>query len=860
MKEMVESIINLKIKEAYNEDIEKLVVRIDPIIEKELNLKMGNIVLIHHKLNKKNTAGLLYPGKEEDSGEFSIRMNESLRNNIGANIGEEVEIKKIEVKNAQGVTLGSAKSSKFVKNPHLLGKSLSNIIVTEGDILNIFKFGSKINLIVKDYTPKIEAVKITSSTKIKITTEVDADLLKLDESNLSTKDIFNKLVETKDSGLKEQLLKIIEKRLNEEDFLNLANIVEINYIKEIIGLVDDPKSAILRKFVNALGTNDYNSKNRAILILKEIDKQVPELFDKYFSHYIDSDLTSLINLVKNDIIKQEVRVNEKAYPILNGILRLSRKKISNIKEIDGFDRVIDLNELDLSFNQITKINGLEKLQGLTKLNLDSNKIKKIENLECLVNLKNLYLSRNQISRIEGLDKLVKIENLRLNGNKISQIEGIGNISNLKKLRIKSNDLPDYVIKFLGDLDRNGEAKAPYKFVEYSQLKEEGKIKTVEFENKTYEVLERELRLQNLGIKSIEEIKNLDKLEDLKMLDLSSNEITNLEGLEKLTSLKELNLQNNNITKLDGLKTLTSLKVLNLQNNKIEDPTGIEKIETLEELRLFGNNIYEITGIKNLKNLKILGIESKRAVSDDKHLKTLLFSLNMDALKLLCKQFSIKGYSKYKRDDLINFIMDSLADEEKREIIIKKEPEIIADGINIALRKIRNDEVEKIASIKVTNAEKHEVELNFRGFNWETTSYIKITSENINDPERDCDCRIGSNMGFCNHFWVGFIFSLKQGYFDLSDWTLTPLPEDFEKRVNNIKNLEKWIAKEKLDHQTKKLDTKEKNQWIITSSSDPNKTYQVNLNSDNSWSCTCPHFKFRKTECRHIKECKKKVSF
>lgn len=62
---------------------------------------MGNIVLIHHKLNKKNTAGLLYPGKEEDSGEFSIRINESLRNNLGANIGEEVEIKKIELKNAQ---------------------------------------------------------------------------------------------------------------------------------------------------------------------------------------------------------------------------------------------------------------------------------------------------------------------------------------------------------------------------------------------------------------------------------------------------------------------------------------------------------------------------------------------------------------------------------------------------------------------------------------------------------------------------------------------------------------------------------------------------------------------------------------
>ena len=35
------------------------------------------------------------------------------------------------------------------------------------------------------------------------------------------------------------------------------------------------------------------------------------------------------------------------------------------------------------------------------------------------------------------------------------------------------------------------------------------------------------------------------------------------------------------------------------------------------------------------------------------------------------------------------------------------------------------------------------------------------------------------MGFCNHFWVGFIFSLKEKYFTLSDWTLTPIPSDFD---------------------------------------------------------------------------------
>ncbi len=47
------------------------------------------------------------------------------------------------------------------------------------------------------------------------------------------------------------------------------------------------------------------------------------------------------------------------------------------------------------------------------------------------------------------------------------------------------------------------------------------------------------------------------------------------------------------------------------------------------------------------------------------------------------------------------------------------------------------------------------------------------------------------------------------------------------------------------------------QWEITSSSDSSKKYMVSLGPSGNWSCTCPQFKFRKAECKHIKECKKK---
>ncbi len=175
----------------------------------------------------------------------------------------------------------------------------------------------------------------------------------------------------------------------------------------------------------------------------------------------------------------------------------------------------------------------------------------------------------------------------------------------------------------------------------------------------------------------------------------------------------------------------------------------------------------------------------REIDDRTYLNFLLQSLNIDDLKQICRDFEIKGFSKFKKSELLDFILDSLAEEELKDLLEQKEGDIISNEINTALKKINGEDRESITDIKVVNDKNHEIELNFKGFNWKSSSYLSKTSENIQDPERDCDCRVGSNMGFCNHFWVGFIYSLKKNYFKLSDWKLTTLPKDFGKKVEKI---------------------------------------------------------------------------
>jgi hypothetical protein len=175
----------------------------------------------------------------------------------------------------------------------------------------------------------------------------------------------------------------------------------------------------------------------------------------------------------------------------------------------------------------------------------------------------------------------------------------------------------------------------------------------------------------------------------------------------------------------------------------------------------------------------------KKLDDKAYLKYLLQSLNADGLKSICRDFGIKGFSKFKKSELIDFILDSLAEEELKAFLKQKEIEIISKEIKTAIAKVNGEDRETITDIKVINEKNHEIELKFKGFNWDVDSYLSITSNNINDPERDCDCRVGSNMGLCNHFWVGVIYSLKKNYFKLSDWKLTTLPKDFERQVEKI---------------------------------------------------------------------------
>ena len=109
-------------------------------------------------------------------------------------------------------------------------------------------------------------------------------------------------------------------------------------------------------------------------------------------------------------------------------------------------------------------------------------------------------------------------------------------------------------------------------------------------------------------------KGLEKLTQLKGLELSENQLTDVKGLEKLTQLKGLKLHINQLTDVKGLEKLTQLKHLFIGGNKLADLKFLKKLTRLERLGLSNNQLINVKGLENLTQLEELFLERNKLVN------------------------------------------------------------------------------------------------------------------------------------------------------------------------------------------------------------------------------------------------------
>jgi hypothetical protein len=194
---------------------------------------------------------------------------------------------------------------------------------------------------------------------------------------------------------------------------------------------------------------------------------------------------------------------------------------------------------------------------------------------------------------------------------------------------------------------------------------------------------------------------------------------------------------------------------------------------------------EYTTVCDMKN----SIINNRSIANREFLSYLLSGFKKEMLKEICKKYSLRGYSKLSKEEIIEFIRDSLSGEEIRDFLYNNELDIISREFANALKIIKGKDSERIEKVDIREREGYEIEIRFAKDLKEqkiiTIAYIYLTKENRKNPDRLCDCFIGRYEGFCRHFWVLFIKAYKEGFLNIEDWKLTALPLNFK---NNIRLL------------------------------------------------------------------------
>jgi transitional endoplasmic reticulum ATPase len=163
-----ENIVSLRVAEAEQSDVGRKIARIDPDVAQQLRISAGDALELS-SLGKKTTV-LHWPAKERDRGKGLVRIDGNLRNRLDVGINDSVDIKKVQAKNAQTVTLAPTEPLRIVGAEGYLGEYLLGSLLSTGDTIPISIMGQRVDLVVISTKPS-GPVLITDSTEMIVSEE-----------------------------------------------------------------------------------------------------------------------------------------------------------------------------------------------------------------------------------------------------------------------------------------------------------------------------------------------------------------------------------------------------------------------------------------------------------------------------------------------------------------------------------------------------------------------------------------------------------------------------------------------------------------------------------------------------------------
>jgi len=284
--------------------------------------------------------------------------------------------------------------------------------------------------------------------------------------------------------------------------------------------------------------------------------------------------------IKGEVVSGHSYTPSKVYAkYLSNFSNLKFLSLKRFEEIIGFDKIYALSIEGLEISWCDFLPNHDEKWGFKKIKIlliDFPKKEKVDQLDFLSNLVTietlkLYKSEEAADfSNEGLKFLQKLKYLQTSGLGYSNVDALGSLKNLNYVKLSEDNLSDI----------SGLASS----------------ENLEFIDLNYS-------------KKLDNISPLNKLKNIKLIDVSYTQINSLKGLENSVNIHGVKAAVTPIKNLDGLGNAKNIYCINASGCKnLENIEGIKNSVKLKEIILAHcSSLASLNGLENCTDLRSISL-------------------------------------------------------------------------------------------------------------------------------------------------------------------------------------------------------------------------------------------------------------
>ncbi|KAJ4411621.1 Protein nud1 [Gnomoniopsis sp. IMI 355080] len=289
---------------------------------------------------------------------------------------------------------------------------------------------------------------------------------------------------------------------------------------------------------------------------------------------------------------------------------------NSIRALDGIPTTV--RELTISRNLLSDLTSWDRLANLQYVDISNNEIKSLSSFRSLVHLRDLVADNTGLTNLDGIKYhetlltvsargnaiqeldfegtcLQRLTNLDLEGNKIRKVENLHELSSLSHLCLKGNLLVEFAPSEPLALKHLVISDNKLKRLDLTEMPRLHMVCADRNRLRTITGLRRTRRLDSLSLREQGGSKPFDlnmlaEAYEVRKLFLSGNRVGTFAPSRAFLNLQILDLANCGLQRLpDDLgQMMPNLRVLNLNFNGLSDVSGLMGISRLKRLHVAGN--------------------------------------------------------------------------------------------------------------------------------------------------------------------------------------------------------------------------------------------------------------------------------